>query len=442
MTALENIEAEQALIGAILINPDEFAEVTQFLKKDDFSIWRNKWVWAAFERLADKKMPIEYLTTVSELKGMKLLREIGGDAYITSMITACPDSTNAITYGKIVAELSQRRKLIASATLIANEAHNTAKPIEDVVANCIANIQDTLSIKDSSFKSLDTLLLEHEITIKEMADKKDASLGIMTHLVDVDKMLGFGLQKKFMILAGRPGVGKTSLAIQIALEAVKQGKHVAIFSLEMDSAQLMNVMMSMLTKIDSQRLALGRLDADEWDRYRIESENLGKLADRLHIFTVPSATPQYIKTMCMNLKMREPLDLVIVDYLLLMGGYDNKMEEHVRANKLTIDLVKVKSELGCAFIVIHHMNRSIEHRADADPILSDLNEGGEIAPDIVAFLYKRKDAVTPAGLIQVRLTFAKHRNGPTGFVDLLFNGPYTWFMSAASRYITLKGKDE
>jgi replicative DNA helicase len=252
-------------------------------------------------------------------------------------------------------------------------------------------------------------------------------------------MLGFGLQPEFMIMSGRPGQGKTSISLQWGLSGIKQDKVVAIFSLEMNAPQITNRIMSMSTGIDSQRLKIGKLTAEEWVIYENTATVLSTMKNELHIFCEPSASPQTIRAKCLQLKAVGQLDLVVIDYLLRVKGYQS-LEEHNRVNALTTDLFALKMELDCAFIVNHHLSRAIEHRGDGEPVLSDLTEGGERDPDIVATLHGDRDVIKTGVLIPMKLTFTKQRDGPIGSVPLLFNGSCTTFQAAIPRIISLGRK--
>jgi replicative DNA helicase len=423
-----NEEAEGAVIGSVLINPELYSELSQFLTPQDFRIYRNRWIWEAFTRLDKNKSPIDILTVLSELEEMKVAKEIGGLAYLTQLAEVPPNSANAISYGRIVERESVRRKLTQAASAIANDASNSQKSLEELIADSIARVQTASVASRKTHKNILQLAEEHKKVITQMSREPNAHLGIMTSWPDVNKLLGFGLQKKFMILAGRPGWGKTSMAIQIALEAAKQGKVAAIFSLEMDESQLTNVIMSMLTGIDNQRLAVGKLTTEEWEIYNKASIALGTLRDKLILISEPMMSVPEIRSKCLSIRATLGLDLVIIDYLLRINGYE-KYEQNDRANFLTADLAALKAELDCALILVHHMNRAFEHRGGNEPQLSDLNEGGERDPDIVAFLHPDKDAITAHDIVAVYLSFVKHRGGPTGRVSLLFRGSCTTFIT-------------
>jgi replicative DNA helicase len=395
-------------------------------------------VWTAFVQLQAEKMAIDNLTVTHQLDTMKVLKDVGGEAYLTELISRPQTSLHAEYYGRIVESMAIRRRMINAASAVAQLAFDTSKKIDDIVADSAEKMSTATAMSRRKRKSLLQLIAEHKVATKERSDRKEESIGILTKIPEVDKLLGFGLHNKFMILAGRPGMGKTSFAIQIALEAIKQGKTVLLFSLEMDEGQIMNVIMSMMAKVDSQRLALGRLSPDEWKAYNAASAEMLDLKDKLIIDASPGQTPQSIRARCLSVMGTRTLDLVVVDYLMRIRGY-SKLDANDRATMITDDMFELKRELECSFILIHHMNRGIEYRGTGEPQLSDLMEGGERDPDIVAFLVPDKDVPKVGALIPMRIAFVKHRNGPTGSVPLLFKGECTTFLPAVQRYITLGG---
>ena len=432
-----NREAEEATIGAVLINPDILSELCQIVDDKDFYIIRHQWIWQAYLKLQSSKTPIDFLTLTTELKNMKVLEEIGGSAYLTALLNQVPSSLHADAYAKSVLAEAIRRRLIASANEIASMAYDTTKEVTEIVSDCAASFQKATIIKREETKSVTQLAIDHQTKVRKNSQSEEVELGIKFALSEMDRVLGYGLKKVFMMVAGRPGSGKTSLSIQFAIEAARQGNSVAFFSLEMSGEQLMNVIMSILTGIDSQRLEAGKLTSVEWITYDNKMAELAKFEKNLHIEIVTGATIQEIRSRCLLLETTEGLDLIVVDYLLRMGDF-KRMDENDRANNLSLGLADLQKELRCALIVIHHMNRSFEHRQDGIPILADLTEGGERDPDIVFFLTVKKDAIPIRGVIPVMGSFVKHRNGPTSRVELFFNLSCTTFMnSMPQRYVPI-----
>lgn len=423
---LVDIEAEEAVIGAILINPSIYSEISTILTEDGFYIYRNKIIWRAYTNLLKRRSAIDYITVCAELKDMKLLDEVGGASYLTSLIGRTPSSLNAVHYADIVNRQAIRRAIVLAANQIATLAYNH-ESADDTLISDSAKLLQSISKSRKGEPKLDQLAQHHKEEVERNAKTDDSQLGIKFGIPDLDKLLGLGLQKKFVILAGRPGVGKSSLSIQAAISCAEQGKIAAIFSFEMSADELMNVIISMKTGIDSQNLKIGRLTDEEWAVHRAAVEYVSTLKDRLFLFDCAGASLQYIKNKCLELQMSVGLDLVVIDYMMLVSDYV-KLELNDRANALTRDLKLIKQELDIALIAIHHMNRSIEHRGDRTPQLSDLNEGGEKDPDIVAFLHPTKGEDIEQILKPITITFAKHRGGPEGKVDLYFKRHCTTFV--------------
>jgi replicative DNA helicase len=440
-TEPHNREAEEAVIGSVLINPEVYYELAQFLKASDFYIVRNRYIWEAFTSLSERKVHIDTLTLTTELESADRLAEIRGQSYITELLANVPTSMNAEAYGHMVETESIRRQMITAANKIATLAYNQSVGAEELAAESASYVQLATPFARQKKKTIAELVTEHRQEISQLSKTPGAHIGILTRLTDLDRMLGFGIQKVFMTLAGRPGHGKTSLSMQIALEAVKQGKTVAFFSLEMSAKRITNVIMSILTEIDSQRLKMGKLTAEEWEKYNKAADYLTSMKNKFIIDAVSYASVQTIRSKCLALKSVGSLDLVIIDYLMKIKGYD-KSEQHDKANFLTGDLSSLQLELDTALLLIHHTSRGIEHRGDGQPQLSDLNEGGERDPDVVMFLHPPKDITQSSILIPMRLSIEKNRDGPIGPVDLLFDAPCTTFKNAALRYVTLKAEDK
>src|SRR5512134_948512 len=262
-------EAEEAVVGAVFINPEVYYDVAQFLSADDFYIHRHKWIWDAFTSLHEQRIPIDLLTVSDELDRRGQLGEVGGPAYLTSLVNQVPSSLNAESYGRIVEGYSIRRKMIAAANQIASVAYNERTSVDDVMdeaEKAVFNVSERRLKHD--LQPISSVLSEYYDRIDDLAKRPDEIYGVPTGFIDLDKMLT-GLQPSdLLIIAGRPGQGKTGFLLSIAKNAgLTHKKHVAIFSLEMSNEQVVQRLIAQETGIDSQRLRTGKLQEQEHDLF-------------------------------------------------------------------------------------------------------------------------------------------------------------------------------
>ena len=434
-----NREAEEAVVGAVLINPEVYYDVAQFLQADDFYIHRHKWIWEAFTSLHEQRIPIDLLTINEELDRKGQLSEIGGPAYLTSLVNQVPTSLNAESYGHIVESHSIRRKMINAANSIASMAYNEDSTVDNVMDDAekaIFNVSERRLKHD--LQPIRTVLSEYYDRIDDLAKRDEEIFGVPTGFIDLDKMLG-GLQPSdLLIIAGRPGQGKTGFLLSVAKNAaLTHKKHVAIFSLEMSNEQVVQRLIAQETGIDSQRLRTGKLHENEWPLF---AQAVEVMSDT-HIFLddTPAITPLQLRTKCRRLHLEHHLDLVIVDYLQLMGGdtrNDNRVQE---VSNISRNLKVLARELNVPVLAAAQLSRAVEQRTDKKPVLSDLRESGSLEQDsdIVMFIYHpdqdEKNKNENQGLTEILI--AKHRNGPTGSINLFFRGSLARFDNAETRII-------
>jgi replicative DNA helicase len=429
-------EAEEAVVGAVLINPEVYYDVAQFLAADDFYIHRNKWIWEAFTRLHEQRIPVDLLTLSEELDRSNLLADVGGPAYITSLINQVPSSLNAESYGRIVEGHSVRRKMITAANKIASIAYNEASTVDDVMneaEKAVFNVSERRLKHD--LQPISAVLSDYYDRIDELAKRPEEIHGVPTGFIDLDRILT-GLQPSdLLIIAGRPGQGKTGFLLSIAKNAaLTHKKHVAIFSLEMSNEQVVQRLIAQETGIDSQRLRNGKLQESEWPLFTHAIE----VFSDTHIFLddTPAITPLQLRTKCRRLHMEFGIDLIIIDYLQLMSGdsrNDNRVQE---VSHISRNLKVLARELNVPVLTAAQLSRAVEQRTDKKPVLSDLRESGSLEQDadIVMFIYrpdqyeKETDKQNIAEII-----IAKHRNGPVGSVELIFRSALAKFENAATK---------
>jgi len=432
-------EAEEAVVGAVFINPEVYYDVAQFLNADDFYIHRHKWVWDAFTSLHEQRIPIDLLTVANELDRRGQLSEVGGPAYLTSLVNQVPSSLNAESYGRIVEGYSVRRKMINAANQIASIAYNEKTSVDDVMdeaEKAVFNVSERRLKHDlQPIRQVMSVVYDE---VDERAKRSDEIFGVPTGFIDLDRLLG-GLQPSdLLIIAGRPGQGKSGFLLSVAKNAaLLHKKHVAIFSLEMSNEQLAERLISQETGIDSQRIRTGKLQEGEWPLFTHAIEVFSDT--HIYLDETPAITPLQLRTKCRRLHMEFGLDLVIVDYLQLMGGdtrTDNRVQE---VSYISRNLKVLARELNVPVLAAAQLSRAVEQRSDKHPVLSDLRESGSLEQDadIVMFIY-RSDQYDKDTVKQniAEIIVAKHRNGPVGSVELVFRNALAKFENAATRMIS------
>lgn len=433
-------EAEEAVIGAVLINPEAYYDVAQFLRADDFYIHRHRWIWEAFVRLREQRRPIDFLTVSEDLAQMGQLAEIGGPAYLTTLVNNVPTSLHAEAYGRIVEETAIRRRMITAATEVAKLAYAQDTSLEnamDGAEKAIFGVSERRITRD--LRPIQSVLSEYYDRVGQLASRDEETFGVPTGFLDLDRLLG-GLQPSdLLIVAGRPGMGKTAFMLTAAKNAALiHKKHVAIFSLEMAAEQLVQRLISQETGIDSQRLRTGKLQEEEWPLFAHAIEVLNDTV--IFLDDTPALTPLQLRTKCRRLHLEFQLDLVLVDYLQLMTSgarSENRVQE---VSYISRNLKVLAREMNVPVLAAAQLSRAIEQRADKDPQLSDLRESGSLEQDadIVMFIHRpemyEKDTLKQ-NVAQIKV--AKHRNGPTGTIELIFRNNIAKFENAATRVIDL-----
>jgi replicative DNA helicase len=439
-TIPHNREAEEAVVGAVLINPEAYLDLAQFLQPDDFYIVRHRWIWEAFARLHEKRIPLDFLTISEEIESAGQLLEIGGPAYLTALLNQVPTSLHAEAYGHMVEAAAIRRRLLTSANQIATLAYNERESVENIIEEAeksIFNVSERRLKKD--LQPISAVLSDYYDRIGELAKRPEDIFGVPTGFIDLDRMLT-GLQPSdLVIIAGRPGQGKSGFLLSAAKNAaLMHKKNVAIFSLEMSNEQVVQRLLAQETGIDSQRLRNGKLKEDEWSLLTHAVEVLGDT--HIYLDDTPAITPLSLRTKCRRLHMEFGLDLIILDYIQLMGG-DMRNENRVQeVSYISRNLKVLARELNVPVLAAAQLSRAVEQRTDKRPVLSDLRESGSIEQDadIVMFIYRPDQYEKDTAKNNVaEIIVAKHRNGPTGSVELIFLNHLAKFVDAASRRIDL-----
>ena len=431
-----NVEAEEAVLGSLLIDPEALYRVSPFLKSDDFYLQKNGWIYETILSLHERREPIDFVTVCDELERRERLEEIGGAAHVTHLINAVPSAIHAEAYGHIVEQSAIRRRLINAASRIAQLAYQEDEQIDEAVdraEQALFSVSERRITRDLA--PVQEVIRRYYDRIEYLYDHQDEPLGVPTGFIDLDRLLG-GLQRSDLILiAARPSVGKTSLGISVARHAANLGQHVAIFSLEMSSEQVVQRMVSAETAIDAQRLRLGDLRDDEWPLF---VQATGRLSDLpLFIDDTPSISVLQMRTKARRLHAEHGIDLILVDYLQLMTTGDRRNEGRVQeVSYISRSLKGLARELDVPLVAISQLSRAVEQRSDKRPILADLRASGSLEQDadVVMFIY-RDEMYNPDTEDQniAEVIIAKHRNGPTGTVQLFFRDRLAQFLDAETR---------
>jgi replicative DNA helicase len=426
----QNVEAEAGVLGSLLIDPEAAAQVADYLKADDFYREAHRIIYQAVLDLYETGEPADLITLTDELARQGKLDDIGGVSYVSSLANQVPTSANIDYYGHIVERTAILRRLIHAAGQIAAIAYNEpdANAALEQAEKLVFNVSQRITRVD--FDPIRETLREYIDKLDRLHEQRGSIVGVGTGFSDLDKMTG-GLQKSdLIILAARPAVGKTALALSLAHNAaLRFGQGIAIFSLEMSKEQLVARLLSMDAGVDQQRLRTGYIDDDEWERI---SESVGRLSE-LNIFIddTPSISLIEMRSKARRLMMERGFQLLIVDYLQLMQGsgagrgHENRVQE---ISEISRGLKGLARELNVPVLALSQLSRAVESRQDKKPQLSDLRESGSIEQDsdIVMFIYRDEvynpetDRKNIADII-----IAKHRNGPVGQVSLYFHAAQT-----------------
>ena len=440
----QSLEAEQSVLGAILIDRDAIVEVAEFLRPADFYRQANGKIFEAVLELFEKREPIDIVTVAEALERSGDIEAIGGRAYLSNLSSSTPTAVHAVQYARIVERKAVLRNLIGAAGRIAGIGYEDSPEIQESIDRAEAELFAVSQKRVASgFQKLDTLLHQAYDRLDYLHAHRGEISGVRTGFADLDT-LTTGLQKSdLVILAARPSVGKTSFALNIAEHAaVKERKSVGVFSLEMSKEQLVLRLLSSVANIDSQRLRSGFLE--ELDFARIAPAMNALSEAPLYIDDTPSISTMELRTKARRLHAESGLDLVIVDYLQLMQAAttsrdSNRVQE---VSEISRGLKALARELSVPVIALSQLSRQPEMRNENEPRLSDLRESGAIEQDadLVMFLYREKERSaeeTEADGEVIHLKLAKHRNGPTGNIDLWFKKAQTRFVSyAGERYAT------
>lgn len=440
----QNIEAEQAVLGAIFLNTDALADAMEYVEADDFYRRAHQILFQAMVDLNNDGEAIDVLTVQNYLTTNNQLDDVGGVAYIAELATSVPTAANAGYYAKIVEEKSMLRRLISTATNIITQANNGDDDVPSLLDSAERQIMDVSERRNrSGFREIKDVLNETLSDIDRLSQQSEDITGLPTGYREFDKMTA-GLQPdNLIILAARPAVGKTAFALNIAQNvATSTDTSVAIFSLEMSAESLVNRMLCAEGSINANHLRTGQLDEGEWQNLIVAMGALSNTS--IFIDDTPGIKMAEIRAKCRRLaKEKGNLGLVVIDYLQLIEG-SNKESRQQEVSEISRQLKKLAKELSVPILALSQLSRGVEQRQDKRPVLSDIRESGSIEQDadIVAFLYRddyyergesksEKDGDDQDSLNQdvgeVELIIEKNRAGARGTVKLLFIKSYNKF---------------
>lgn len=429
----QNLEAEQAVLGAILLDSLAIVVVMEFLSSDDFYRESHRRIYQAMINLHMVNEPIDLITLTTQLQVDQQLDAVGGLQYLTELASSVPTSANVQYYGRIVEEKSILRKLIRSATEIVSNGYTGAEDVQELLNEAERKILEISARKSTSgFVSIRKVLMEVFERVEMLHQSTGMTTGIASGFPDLDKLTSGFQRNDLIIVAARPSVGKTAFALNVAQNiAVRAKQTVAIFSLEMSAVQLVQRMICAEANVDAGRMRTGRLEGDDWEKLTMAIGTLSE-AD-IYIDDSPVLTVAEIRAKARRLKKEKGLDMIFIDYLQLIAGRgkpgENRQQEVSEISRM---LKQIARELEIPVVALSQLSRGVEQRQDKRPLMSDLRESGSIEQDadLVAFLY-RDDYYNQESEKKniIEIIIAKQRNGPVGTVELVFLKNYNKFVS-------------
>ncbi|MGE0329942.1 MAG: replicative DNA helicase [Ramlibacter sp.] len=436
-----SIEAESSVLGGLLLDNGAWDRVGDLLTDGDFYRYEHKLIYASIGALINATRPADVITVYEHLQNQGKADETGGLAYLNSLAQYVPSASNIRRYAEIVRERSILRKLVSASDEIATHAFNPqGKAVDQILDEAeqkIFNIGEEGSRMKQGFQGMDSLVVQLLDRVQEMADNPNDVTGVPTGFYDFDRMTSGMQAGDLIVLAARPSMGKTALAINIAEHvALNEGLPVAVFSMEMGASQLAIRIVGSIGRIDQTHLRTGKLTDDEWPRLTEAIEKLRNVS--LHIDETPGLTTSELRANARRLARQcGKLGLIVVDYLQLMSVSSGMADENraTAVGEISRGLKMLAKELQCPVIALSQLSRGVEARTDKRPMMSDLRESGAIEQDadVIMFIYRddyyNKDSKEP-GVAEVIIS--KQRNGPTGTVKLAFLKPLTKFESLSS----------
>lgn len=427
----QNVEAEQAVLGAVLRDSEAMITAMERLTHEDFYRPIHQRIFEAMIDLANEEEPIDLITLTSKLKDKGQLEELGGVTYLSELASAVPTAANIDYYAAIVEEKSILRRLIRAATGIVSSGFASADDVSMLLSDAEQRIFEISQRRSANgFISIRDVLMDVFEKIEFLYSHKGGTSGIPSGFPDLDKMTAGFQRSDLIIVAARPSVGKTAFALNIAQNVgVRAKETVAIFSLEMGASQLVQRMICAEANVDASRLRTGHLESEDWEKLTMA---IGSLSEsQIYIDDSAAITVADIRAKCRRLKQEHGLGMILIDYLQLIAGRGKGDSRQQEVSEISRTLKQIARELNVPVIALSQLSRGVEQRQDKRPMLSDLRESGSIEQDadIVAFLYRDDyyDKESEKKNI-IEIIIAKQRNGPVGTVELAFMKNYNKFV--------------
>ncbi|SDJ56802.1 replicative DNA helicase [Salimicrobium halophilum] len=437
-TPPHNIEAEQAVLGAVFLEPSAMTTAAEHLLPEDFYRASHQRIFEVMLGLSNRGEPIDLVTVTTALSNNKTLEEVGGVSYLSDIANSVPTAANIGYYTEIVNEKSTLRQLIRTATEIVTNGYSEDDDLEDILNQAEKEILDVSQRKNSqAFKNIKDVLIDVYDNIEQLHQSDGNVTGIPTGYRDLDTITSGFQRNDLIIIAARPSMGKTAFALNIAQNIAGQtDENVAIFSLEMGADQLVSRMLCAEGNIDAQRLRTGKMESDDWNKLTMAMGSLSNAG--IYIDDTPGVRVSEIRSKCRRLKQEHGIGMILIDYLQLIQGSGNSKENRQQeVSEISRSLKGLARELNVPLIALSQLSRGVESRQDKRPMMSDLRESGSIEQDadIVGFLY-RDDYYDQESENQniIEIIIAKQRNGPIGNVELAFVKEYNKFVDLDHRY--------
>jgi replicative DNA helicase len=441
----QSIEAEMSVLGGILLENEAINQVLELLAPEDFYREPHRKIFKAMLELSEHREPCDFITLTMMLKKRGDLEEAGGGAYLATLVDYVPTAANIAYYCKIVKEKSIARKLINASTDIITQGYDEQTDLTELLDKAQRSI---LEISENqlkrSFYELKALLKDTFKSLEELSERQDHITGVASGFTDLDRMTAGFQRGDLIIIAGRPSMGKTAYALNVAQYAAIHADNpvsVAIFSLEMSKEQLAMRLLCSESRIDASKMRTGNLAEGDWEKLTRGASSLSK--GKIFIDDTPAISATEMRAKTRRLKAEHNVGMVVVDYLQLMRGRDRSESRQQEISEISRALKALAKELSIPVIALSQLNRSLESRTDKRPMMSDLRESGAIEQDadVIAFVYreavycddcrKRDNSCTAGHERDAEIIIGKQRNGPIGTVPLIFCGEYTKFENRA-----------